>query len=368
MASVAGITATAAESRVSLESTAGALTQTAAGVIATPSLRAVASTGVALATANNNVQTLAGQTTTNGFAFKNAGGFTVGTVEADGTRLHSEGIAAQTLVDLQANTSNIAQTAAGGITGASLRAVAPGGVWLATADDNNVAVIAGQASAGHFAFKDAVGDLEVGTAGSSAGVSANATTGTVDLQVVAGSLTQSQAVTGQALRAQAQNAVTLTLATNDVTKLAGVATTGNFSYRDANAVTVAIVASAQDAPASKTVGISTDVTSATIDLQAGTALGQGLKVGRVPVGLTQAVVTAVQVAPFQFGFALQLLDEVAVPVQPTDKALQSQAMAFGLWGQGGELLARGLDDLAHADTALGQVGRQARAGIGRRQR
>jgi len=275
VASVAGITATAAESRVSLESTAGALTQHAdTDVIATPSLRAVASTGVALATANNNVQTLAGQTTTNGFAFKNAGGFTVGTVEADGTRLHSEGIAAQTLVDLQANTSNIAQTAAGGITGASLRAVAPGGVWLATADDNNVAVIAGQASAGHFAFKDAVGDLEVGTAGSSTGVSANATTGTVDLQVVAGSLTQSQAVTGQALRAQAQNAVTLTLATNDVTKLAGVATTGDFKYRDANAVTVAIVASAQDAPASKTVGISTDVTSATIDLQAGTALGQ----------------------------------------------------------------------------------------------
>jgi filamentous hemagglutinin family protein len=270
VATVAGITAAAG--RVSLASTAGALTQTAAGVIATPSLRAVAATGVALATANNNVQTLAGAATANGFAFKNAAGFTVGAVVVDGVRLSSEGIAAANLVDLQANTSNIAQSSAGGITGSELRAVAPGGVFLATADDNNVATVAGAASAGHFAFKDAVGNLDVGTAGSSTGVVANATNGTVDLQVVAGSLTQTQTATGYALRARASNTVTLTLA-NDVTKLAGSATTGNFSYRDANSVAVSTVAAAQDSTM-QTAGISTDVASATVDLQAATALGQ----------------------------------------------------------------------------------------------
>lgn len=272
VASVAGITAAAG--RVSLESTAGALTQTVAGVIASPSLRAVAATGVSLATAVNDVQNLAGQTTGQGFAFKNAGGLTIAAVEANGTSLlRSEGIAAATLVDLQANASNIAQTAAGGITGDSLRAVAPGAVWLATADDNNVVTIAGTATAGHFAFKDAVGSLAVGTAGSSTGVSASMTAGTVDLQVVGGSLTQSQAVTGQSLRAQARDAVTLTLDSNDISKLAGVATTGDFSYRDANSVTVATVSSAQDA-AVKTSGIRSDVTTATIDLQAANALAQ----------------------------------------------------------------------------------------------
>jgi len=193
----------------------------------------------------------------------------VGTVEANGTSLlRSEGIVAATLVDLQANASNIAQTAAGGITGASLRAVAPGGVWLATADDNNVVTIAGAAAEGHFAFKDAVDSLAVGVAGSSTGVQALRT---VDLQAVAGSLTQSETITANALRAQARDAVTLTLG-NDVTQLAGAATTGNFSYRDANSVTVATVAAAQGG--SESAGIRTDVASATIDLQAAGALGQ----------------------------------------------------------------------------------------------
>lgn len=295
VASVNGITAGAG--RVSLD--AGAvLDQTATGVITTPGLRAVAATGVALAGANNNVQTLAGHATSNGFAFKNAGGFTVGTVEANGTALlHSEGIAAQSLVDLQANSSNIAQTTEGGITGASLRAVAPGGVWLATAADNNVETLAGAASAGHFAFRDALGGLVVGTAGASQGVNAS---GTVDLNVVAGTtqqtaagqgtLTQTQAITGQALLAQARDSVTLSNAANHVTKLAGQSSTGNFTYVDAGSVAVATVGAAQGGES--TAGIRANAAGATLDLQAVNALTQE---AAAPVSATNARLVAASV-------------------------------------------------------------------------
>jgi hypothetical protein len=144
---------------------------------------------------------------------------------------------------------------------------------LATADDNNVAVIAGGSSAGHFAFKDAGGSLEVGSAGGSTGVSASGTVGTVDLQVVAGALTQTQDISGKALRAQARDDVSLGRAGNNVDLLAGVSTQGNFSYRDADSVTVATVAAAQD-PSLSTAGIRTDTSTATLNLQAAQALDQ----------------------------------------------------------------------------------------------
>ncbi len=243
VAGVAGLTV--AQGNVSLVS-GGVLNQTESGVIETRGLRALATSSVDLDSAVNKVQTLAGQSTADNFVFKNAGGFLVGTVKADADRVGSEGISAANQVDLQANASNIAQSAAGGITGASLRAVAPGGVWLATADDNNVAQIAGQASAGHFAFKDSVGDLNVNVAGVrtiSNGVSAR---DTVDLNVVGGALSQGQSITGNALRAQASGHVTLSNANNHVNLLAGRSTSGDFSYVDSGSVSVATIAAAQD--------------------------------------------------------------------------------------------------------------------------
>jgi filamentous hemagglutinin family protein len=271
VADVAGLTVKSGH--VSLVS-GGALSQTSAGVIDTQGLRALAATGgVHLDHANNKVQTLAGTSTAGDFVFKNNDGFRVGTVTADGVRLTSEGISASAQVDLQANASNISQTAAGGITGTSLRAVAPGGVWLATADDNNVAQIAGQASAGHFAFKDTGGDLQVNVAGVRVINNGVMARDTVDLNVVSGALSQGQSITGSALRAQASGNVTLSNANNHVTKLAGRSTNGDFTYVDAGSVTVATVAAAQDGQV-LTAGIQAKTMGKTVHLQAANLLGQ----------------------------------------------------------------------------------------------
>lgn len=271
VAGVAGLTVT--QGNVSLDS-GYVLNQTVQGVIETRGLRAVAASGVDLDSAVNKVQTtLAGHSTANNFVFKNAGGFLVGTVKADADRLGSDGISAANQVDLQANASNIAQSAAGGITGASLRAVAPGGVWLATADDNTVAQIAGQASEGHFAFKNTGGDLNVNEAGVrtvSQGVSAR---DTVDLSVVGAALRQGQSITGNALRAEASGDVTLSNANNHVNLLAGRSTSGDFTYVDAGSVAVATVAAAQDGQV-LTAGIQATSAGKTVHLQAANRLGQ----------------------------------------------------------------------------------------------
>lgn len=271
VASVAGLTVT--QGNVSLVS-GNVLNQTEQGVIDTRGLRAVAAFGVDLDSAVNKVQTtLAGHSTDNNFVFKNAGGFLVGTVKADADRLASDGISAANQVDLQANASNIAQSAAGGILGDYLRAVAPGGVWLATADDNSVAQIAGQASDGHFAFKNTDRDLNVNVAGVrtvSQGVLAR---DTVDLNVVGGALLQGQSITGDALRAQANGNVMLSNVSNRVNKLAGRSTTGDFMYVDAGSVTVATVAAAQNGQ-DLTEGIQANSDGRTVHLEAVNVLGQ----------------------------------------------------------------------------------------------
>ena len=68
------------------------------------------------------------------------------------------------------------------------------------------------------------------------------------------------------------------------------------------------------------------------------------------------------------GLYFELLDEVAMPVEPADKALQAQSLTFGLWRQACEFCTGGLDHFAHAQDAVRQVGRQARTGVGRGQR
>lgn len=69
-----------------------------------------------------------------------------------------------------------------------------------------------------------------------------------------------------------------------------------------------------------------------------------------------------EVAKLQRGLALELLDEVAVPVEPADEG--GEAVALGAGGQVGDGVPRGMDDLAQAEAAEGDVGRQARAGGG----
>jgi hypothetical protein len=82
---------------------------------------------------------------------------------------------------------------------------------------------------------------------------------------------------------------------------------------------------------------------------------QRLKVRLVPVVLAQAVVAAVQVAPLQRRLAFELLDEMAMPVQAAHKRLQSGTLSAGAGvagGQRGDLVARGLHHLAHAQAAI----------------
>ena len=98
------------------------------------------------------------------------------------------------------------------------------------------------------------------------------------------------------------------------------------------------------------------------------AAGQGRKVGVVPAVFAQAVITPVHVAPFDFRLAFELLDEVAMPIQAADETRKPGAVPTGLRGQGIERSAGALHHFAQADTAPGQVGRNARTGRGRRQR
>jgi hypothetical protein len=69
---------------------------------------------------------------------------------------------------------------------------------------------------------------------------------------------------------------------------------------------------------------------------AGAAADEGVEVGRVPAVLArrrpQAVVAAVEVAELQLGLALELLDEVAVPVQAADEGGQARPPAVGFGG------------------------------------
>ena len=79
----------------------------------------------------------------------------------------------------------------------------------------------------------------------------------------------------------------------------------------------------------------------------GAALGECLKVAGLPVVFAQAVVAGVHVVPLDVGFAFELLNKVAVPMQPAEYAAQAGAarvcgMARG-HGAGG-----GLHHLAHA--------------------
>jgi len=97
------------------------------------------------------------------------------------------------------------------------------------------------------------------------------------------------------------------------------------------------------------------------------ALFEGLEVGGVEPVFAQAVIAAVQVAPLQLGLALQLLDEVAMPVQAAEEAFESGvlARAHGVAGgvhggpQVGHAGGGGLHHLAHAQATERQVGRQA---------
>jgi filamentous hemagglutinin family protein len=289
VAEVAGVSAPAGN--ISLESgrlldSGGLLNQTASGAVKANALRVIAANGIALnQSAGNDVVTLGGSTAAGNLAYTDANDVTVAAVEVavnSNRPLRASGLSAPTtgagqgLVDIVSTSGLLAQTAQGAITAASLRAIGPKGVALAVSDTNDVATLAGRSTDGHFAYRDSTA-FTVGSAGTSAGIAANSVSGTADLQASAGDITQTVAgvITAHALRALATTGVELSTAGNDVDLLAGATTSGDFRFRDINALTVGTVASTRDA-AVKTVGITTDRRTATVDLQAAGALAQNL--------------------------------------------------------------------------------------------
>ena len=60
---------------------------------------------------------------------------------------------------------------------------------------------------------------------------------------------------------------------------------------------------------------------------------EGVKERFIKIVLTQAVIATVHVLPLDGGLALQLLNEVTVPVQATDESGQTRAVPRGLWRQ-----------------------------------
>lgn len=279
VAQVVGVRALAGN--ISIESISGNLTQSASGAVRTNALRLIAATGIALDdSANNDVVTLGGLTAAGNLAYTDANDVTVAALAVDSGRLTAAGLSAPAAgrIELISTAGLLSQTAQGPVTAGVLRALGLKGVALAHSDANDVTTLAGASVEGHFAWRDATGftvDRVVGAKGTSPGISANATSGTVDLAAANGAIEQSVngLINASALRALATTGVSLATAVNDVARIAGATTAGDFRFRDAGALMVATVASTRDT-SQKTVGISASTESSTIDLEAGGALSQ----------------------------------------------------------------------------------------------
>ncbi|WP_270933782.1 hypothetical protein [Falsiroseomonas oryzae] len=240
--SVLGTDGISAPGTVDLRADSGNVTQTQA--IAAGSLRARALAGaVQLGGLNAVTGEVAGSAAggSNGFAFRNGSGLVVGSVSGlDGV---SNGISAPGTVDLRADSGNVTQTQA--IAAGSLRARALAGAVVLDHPLNQVTgAVAGSAAGGTNGFTlRSVTGFEVGSVsgldGLSNGISAP---GTVDLRSTAGSIVQTQTVSGAALRARADaGSVLLHTVANpiagDVAGSAGL----DFRFRDTDALNVGMV-------------------------------------------------------------------------------------------------------------------------------
>ena len=267
-------------------SSAGAVTQTAQGVIDSAGLAVQAAGGVTLAIAINDVDNLA-VSTTGQIEFRDANALTVGSVTISSTSFSAtlNGLSSSNNdINLRAGSldiqqavnagaadvrivaaTTVSQASTGPITADELGVQAGGAVDLCDALTNDVNTLAvnttgtvdfhdddgliiGQVAAGGSAgigFATATGIV---TGGSDANIQAdslsilqpiNAGAGTVRLQATAGGMTQAgtAVITGTALSVQASAAATLDTAANSVGTFAADAT-GNVYFRNAGAFTV----------------------------------------------------------------------------------------------------------------------------------
>ena len=89
----------------------------------------------------------------------------------------------------------------------------------------------------------------------------------------------------------------------------------------------------------------------------GACFFQRFKVNRVECLFAQVVVATVHVAPFNRRFTLQFLNEMTMPIKPTDECRQPTPMANGWVRQLRQMRSGLLHSFTHADTAIGQVSR-----------
>lgn len=186
-----GVSAHSGTGTADLIATQGSIEQTAAGLIRAHALRALATTGVLLASADNDVNHLAGATTRGDFRFRDVNALTVGTVAS--TRdpaVRTVGITTHTTsatIDLQA--AGALTQSHGTVAAQKLRLQ---GRSVDFKDrDNQISELAGVASNGGFAFYGST-DLTIGQVQPSVGVTASSL---VDLQA-RGNLVLRQPVAG----------------------------------------------------------------------------------------------------------------------------------------------------------------------------
>ncbi|MCC6716276.1 MAG: hypothetical protein IT555_00165, partial [Acetobacteraceae bacterium] len=202
---------------VSLRAASGTITQSAP--LAATSLAATANAGSVQLTGTNTVASISGSAlgAGNDFAFTNGTGFAVA------------GITAADQASLSAAAGDITQT--GAIDAARLSAIASAGNVMLGSTANSAGTVAGSAAgAGNdFTFGNGAGFVVAGI------TAADAVTLTAD----AGAITQSAAITGAALSANATTGtVTLEHAANAFASVSGAAGGGAFSIRTGSALAI----------------------------------------------------------------------------------------------------------------------------------
>ncbi|MBI5276009.1 MAG: filamentous hemagglutinin N-terminal domain-containing protein [Burkholderiales bacterium] len=185
----------------------------------------------------------------------NVGLNTAGTL----TLAKSVGVGSST-VTLQTTVGSISQTG-GSITAGELGAIAAGDVLLGqTANAAGKVALSSPGSvlygsAGSYLVTTIAADTApvVGTArqmfDGAAGISASTSTGLIELNTAAGTVTQDQDLTAQNLLLRGAGGYTLTRSTNDVTKIAADGTAGVIQYRDTDDLTLDAVTPIAGAPA-----------------------------------------------------------------------------------------------------------------------
>ncbi|MFG6464905.1 filamentous hemagglutinin N-terminal domain-containing protein [Roseateles sp. DXS20W] len=304
---VDGIAALGAGKVITLETTAGTVSQASGKALSTSAsggLELKGAGGFELLDAANNVGRIAaasGGAGDGAIRFVDAaGGLSVDTVNTTGITRTGD-VSLRTIAGdlslgqavsvganalrLQASAGTVSQNGAGTVEAAALGVRAGGDIALNLG--NAVTSLAADSSGGHVQFK-AVNGYQVDTVAADAallsavnGISATGAAKNITLETATGAVTQAagRAITGGGLELKGNAAFTLTEATNDVARLAVAAGTGTVQYVDANALAVDTV---------NTAGITRGANVSLKNLTGDMALNRAVNVGAATLTLESA--------------------------------------------------------------------------------